>query len=205
MRIGRSLFKSSFLKNKKNYHGFLFHLWNLHQILNILKKKKIPIANVFPKLAIVQCLVTPLTIQRRLKTLFDSQHVKRFQTLVKPSWEHFYQIFSSLWGEIIWKTSPWFKFGIIGLFANTWTAHYKYPVPDCGNLLFPIQIQLSEKQKSFSLLFIPLMESPPNFEHFEKKEDPHSKCISEISDRPMLGHATNYSAPSQNIVRQSTC
>ena len=33
-------------------------------------------------------------------------------------------------------------FEIIGLFDNTWTADYKYPVLDCENLLFPIQIQL---------------------------------------------------------------
>ena len=170
MRIFGSLFKSSYLKNKKDSISFLFHLWNLHQILNIFKKKKIVIANVFPKLTTVEESVMPLTFQRCLKTSFDSQHVKRFQTLLKSSWEHFYQISSSLWGEIIWKTSPWFKFGIIGLFANTWTAHYKYPVPDCGNLLFPIQIQLSEKQKSFSLFFIPFMESPSNFEHFQKKK-----------------------------------
>ena len=42
-------------------------------------------ANAFPKLATVQGLVTPLTIQRRVKTSFDSQHGKRFQTLVKSS------------------------------------------------------------------------------------------------------------------------
>ena len=143
VRICRSLFKSSNLKNKKLFLGFLFHLWNLHQILKIFKKKKILIANVFPKLATVQGLVTPLTIQRRLKTSFDSQHVKRFQTLVKSSWEHFYHIFSSLWGEMTWKISTWLKFVIIGFFANTWTADYKYQVPDCENLPFPIQIQLS--------------------------------------------------------------
>ena len=114
MRICRSLFKSSYLKNKKYFPGLLFHLWNLHQTLNILKKKYLLIANVFPKLAKVQCLFTPLTIQRRLKTSFDSQHVKRFQTLVKSSWEHFYHIFSTLWGEIIWKLSPRLKFEIIG-------------------------------------------------------------------------------------------
>ena len=143
VRICRSLFISSNLKNKKHFLSFLFHLWNLNQILNIFKKKKILIANVFPKLATVQGLVTPLTIQRRLKTSFDSQHVKRFQTLVKSSWEHFYHIFSSLWGEMIWKISTCPKFDIIGFFANTWTADYKYPVPDCENLPFPIQIQLS--------------------------------------------------------------
>ena len=118
VRICRSLFKSSSLKKKKDFLTFLFHSWNLHQISNTFIKKKIVIANVFPKLATVQGLATPLTIQRRLKTSFDSQHVKRFQTLVKSSWEHFYHIFSSLWGEIIWKISPWFKFEIIGFFLT---------------------------------------------------------------------------------------
>ena len=140
VRICRSLFKSSSLKNKKHFHRFLFHF--LPQISNIFEKKKNLIGNVFPKLATVQVLVTPLTIQRRLKTSFDSQHVKRFQTLVKSSWERFYHIFSSLWGEIIWKISPWLKFGIIGLFVNTWTADYQYPVKDCENLPFPVPIQL---------------------------------------------------------------
>ena len=99
--------------------------------------------NVYPKLATVQGLVTPLTIQCRLKTSFDSQHVKRFQTLVKSSWEHFYLIFPSLWAEMISKICPWMKFEIIGLFVNTWTTDYKYPVLDCEKLLFPIQIQFS--------------------------------------------------------------
>ena len=143
VRICYSLFTSSYLKNKNHFLGFLFHLWNLHQFSHIFEKKKIVIAHVFPKLATVQGLVTPLTIQRSLKASFDSQHVKRFQTLVKSPWEHFYHISSSLWGEIIWKTSPWLKFGIIWLFVNTRIADYKYPVPDCEKLSFPIQIQLS--------------------------------------------------------------
>ena len=107
------------------------------------KEGKIVIGNVFPKLAIVQGLVTPLTIQRRLKTSFDSQHVKYFQTLGKSSWEHFYYIFSSLWAEMISKIYPWMKFQIIGLFVNRWTADCKYPVPDCENLRFSIKMQLS--------------------------------------------------------------
>ena len=93
VRICRSLFKASSLKKKKHFLEFLFHLWNIHQISNIFQKKKIVIANVFPKLATVQALVTPLTIQRRLKISFDSQQVKRLQTQVKSSWEHFYHIF----------------------------------------------------------------------------------------------------------------
>ena len=58
------------------------------------QKNKIVIANVFPKLTTVQGLVTPLTIQPRVKTSFESQHVKLSQILVKSSLEHFYHIFS---------------------------------------------------------------------------------------------------------------
>ena len=143
VRICFSLFKSSYPKNNKYFVSFLFNLWNFHQILNIFKNKKIVISNVFPKLTTVQILIISLTIQRRLKTSFNSKHVKRFQTLEKPSWEHFYQIFSSLWGEMICKMSPWLKFQIIGLFVKTSTTEYKYTVPDCENLAFPIQFQLS--------------------------------------------------------------
>ena len=50
-------------------------------MLYIFLKKKILIAIVFPKLSTILGLVTPLIVQRRLKTSFDSQHVKRFQTL----------------------------------------------------------------------------------------------------------------------------
>ena len=170
MRICRSPIKSTYLKNKNHFLSFLLHLWNLHQILNIFRKNKIVIGNVFPKLTTVQGLVTPLTIQRPCKTSFNSQHVKPVQTLVKASWELFYHIFPSLWGQIIWKLSPWLKFEIIALFVNTWTSDYKCPVTDCENLPFPIQIQLSSKQKTFSPFFIPLMESPSNFEHYQKKE-----------------------------------
>ena len=89
-------------------YGISINIWT------ISKKRNIVIANVFLKLATVQGFVTSLTIQRRLKTSFDSQHVKRYQTLVKSSWEHFDHIFSSLWAEIIWKISPWIKFEFIG-------------------------------------------------------------------------------------------
>ena len=143
VRIWCSPFKSTYLKKKKNFLSFLFHFWNLHHILNIFKNKKIVIANVFPKLATVRSLVTPLTIQHRLKTSFDSQHVKRFQTLVESSWKYFDHIFSSLLGELVWKISPWLKFEIIVFFGYTWTPDYNYPVSDCENLPSPIQIQLT--------------------------------------------------------------
>ena len=44
---------------------------------------------------------------------------------------------------MISKISPLLKLEIIGVFVNTLTFDYKYPVPDFENLSFPIQIQLS--------------------------------------------------------------
>ena len=60
---------------------FLFHLWHLHQYLNILKKKMMVIANVFLRLPTVKDLVRPLSEKRRFRTSFDSQHVKVTQNL----------------------------------------------------------------------------------------------------------------------------
>ena len=39
---------------------------------------------------------------------------------------------------------------ILEVFIDTLTAYGKYPVQDCENLPLPIQMQLSEKPKSFS-------------------------------------------------------
>ena len=58
----------------------------------------------------------------------------------------------------------------LAVFANTLTADGKYPVQDCENLQLPIQMQLSEKPKSFSEFFFPFLESRSNFKHFEKKD-----------------------------------
>ena len=39
---------------------------------------------------------------------------------------------------------------ILGVFLNTLTADGKYRVQDCGNMTLPIQMQLPEKEKTFS-------------------------------------------------------
>ena len=58
----------------------------------------------------------------------------------------------------------------------------KYPALNRDNLTIPIQMQMSQKQKKFSSFFAEVLKSKFNFEHFEKKDDPHSFCISEITD-----------------------
>ena len=76
VRVNHSQFKCNYLKNKTLCISFWFHFWNLHQVLNISKKKMIVIANVFSKLQTVKDLVRPLSKRRRFRTPLDSQHVK---------------------------------------------------------------------------------------------------------------------------------
>ena len=76
---------------------------------------------------------------KKRRTSFDSQHIKGPQTLVKFAWEDFYGIYPSLWGETTSKISPLLNFETAGVFVSTFSADYKYPVPDYEYLPCPIQ------------------------------------------------------------------
>ena len=71
---------------------------------------------------------------------------------------------------------------ILGLLVNTLAADKRYPVLNRDNLTRPIQMKLSLKHKTFSQSFATFLRSRLNFERFEKKDDPYSFCISEITD-----------------------
>ena len=105
--------------------------------------------NLFRKFQNVKALVKPLTKKCCFRRSFDSHHVQWSQTLVKSSWEHFYHIFPSLWGQIIWKMLLLLKFEMIGVFVNTWAADFKYPVPDCENLQFSFKCNYLKNKKLF--------------------------------------------------------
>ena len=57
----------------------------------------------------------------------------------------------------------------------------KYPVPNRENLMVPIEIQLPQKWKVFFHFFSAFLKSTLNFEYFEKKDDLHRFCVSEIT------------------------
>ena len=63
---------------------------------------------------------------------------------------------------------------ILRLFANTLTVNDKHYLLNRENLPQPIQMQLSEKQKTFSEFFFAFLKSILNFKHLPKKDDPHS-------------------------------
>ena len=173
-RISNSQFKCNYLKNEKLFLNFLVHFWNLHQILNILKKKVMVIANVFPNFETVENFVTPLYKKWNFGSRLESWHVKVSWILAKSSWEHFYHFSSSFWGKFVWKISLLVLGEIKGAFVNTLAADGKYLVQYCKNLQSPIQLQLSEKRKTFPEFFVPFLESTSNFQHFENKDAAHS-------------------------------
>ena len=92
-RIWHSQFKWNSLNNEKLFLNFVFHFCNLNQILNLLNKRTIVIANVFPKLHTVKILVRPLSKKRHFRARFDIQHVKATKILAKSPWEHFSMFF----------------------------------------------------------------------------------------------------------------
>ena len=73
------------------------------------------------------------------------------------------------------------------MFVNTLTADDKYSLLNRDNLRQPIRTPLSEKHKPFSPFFLAFSKSTLNFEHFQKKDDPRSLFISEITDSEKRG------------------
>ena len=67
------------------------------------------------------------------------------------------------------------------LLVKTLTDDEKYSLLYRENLTQPIQILLYQKRKAFSQFFSAFLKSTLNFKHFQKKDDPHSRCLSQVT------------------------
>ena len=79
-------------QKQKAFSDFFLRFQNLHEILNICKKKMTLIADLFAKLRIPKNLVRYMSKKSRFKGLFDRQHGKRVQTLLRSEPQHRYHI-----------------------------------------------------------------------------------------------------------------
>ena len=104
----------------------------------------------------------------------DKQHGKRSRALLKSASQHFYHIHWSLTRKLSWKNSLLLTCQILVLLVNTLDVDERYPVLNRDNLTIPIQMQLSQKKKTFSQFFAAFLKSRLNFEHFEKNNVSHS-------------------------------
>ena len=112
----------------------------------------------------------------RFRGCFDKQYGKRAQALLKSASQHLYHIHRSLPRKLSWKKSLLLTCQILGLLVNTLAADEKYPLLKRDNLMTPIQMHLSQKQKTFSQFYAPFLKTRLNFEHFDKNDDLHRFC-----------------------------
>ena len=64
----------------------------LNEILNILKKKMNFIADILTKIRIPKNVVRQMSEKSCFRRLYNKQHGKRSQTVLKYERQHFYQI-----------------------------------------------------------------------------------------------------------------
>ena len=84
--------------------------------------------------------------------------------------------------QLHWRKCLLLVSKVLKLFLTALTDPDKYSVRNRDNLQQPLKIQLSEKQETFSEFYFAFLDSTLNFEHFPKKEQPHSWFISEFKD-----------------------
>ena len=73
------------------------------------------------------------------------------------------------------------------MFVNTLTADDQYSLLNRDNLTQQIRTILSRKPQAFSQFFLAFSKSTLNFEHLQKKDDLHSRFISEITHSEKRG------------------
>ena len=76
---------------------------------------------------------------------------------------------------------------IVRLSFNALTADNKHYLLNRDNLKQPIQMQLSQKQKTFADFFYAFLKSILNFTHFAKKDGLYNWCLSGIKGSEKRG------------------
>ena len=169
-------------QKQKTFSHFFLHFWNLVQIWNIFKKNMTLMASVFSKLRTPKNMVRYMPKKSHFRTSVEKQHIKCPQILLKFEGQLLYHIFWSLENQLSCKKALLVICKISKLFPNILTADRKYSLLERDSLTQQIQMQLFQKQKTFSQLFSSFLKSRLNLEHLQTKDDTHSWCISAITD-----------------------
>ena len=147
-----SQFFAEFLKSRLNFGHFDRkgnpHIFCICKITNS--------ENMVRKMSKKSCLRGP----------FAKQHGKCDQALLKTASQYFYHIHRSLPRKLSSKTSLLLTWQILGLLVNTLATDEKDPVLNRENLTMSIQMQLPQKQKSFSQFFRAFLKYLRNYQIF---------------------------------------
>ena len=121
-------------------------------------------------------------MSKKSRGCLDKLYGKCSQALLKAALQHLYHIHRSLPRKFSWKRCLLLKCKILGLLAHTLGTEEKYSVVNKENLTIPIQMQLSQKQKTFCDFFAAFFKSILNSKHLELKDDFLRFCIFEVTD-----------------------
>ena len=117
-----------------------------------------------------------------LRGCFDKQYGLRAKTLLKSPSQHLFRIHWSLVRKLSSRKSLLLTCQILGPPVNTLAADERYPVLNRDDLSVGSQIQLSQKQKTFSQFFAAFLKFSLNFQYFQKNEYPYRFSIFEVTD-----------------------
>ena len=123
----------------------------------------------------------------RFRPPFDKDYGKRVQALCKSASQNIYHIHRSLPRKLSRENSLFETCKILGLLIHTLAADEKYLFLHRNNLTIPIQMQLSQKQKTFSQFFAAFFKCRLNIKNFEWKYDPHRFCVFEVTASENIG------------------
>ena len=87
-----------------------------------------------------------------------------------------------------WTKSAFVRSEILTLFFNTLTTDDMYSRRNMPNFTQQLEALLSQKQKTFSGLFLAFLKYALNFEDFEKKDEYPSLVISKVIDSERGGY-----------------
>ena len=136
--------------------------------MNIFQKKMTFIADVFLKLRTQKNLARSMSKKSGFKGSFKKQHGKCAQTLLKCQGQLLDDIYWSLFRQLSYKKSLLLICKFSRLFINTLCVDGKYSLFNRDNLTEPMQMQVSQKQETFSQFFVAFLKSSLNLEHFRK-------------------------------------
>ena len=149
--------------------------------MNVLKQKMILIASVFtklrtPKTWLDKCLKSPVSVNPSILKMVNVP--RHYWNLHHSTFIIFIDHCQIKWvGKCLL-----FPCQILGLLVKTLAANEKYRVLYRDNLMIPIQMQLSQKQKTFPQFFTAVFKSRLNSKYFETKNEPHRCCVSKTFD-----------------------
>ena len=147
--------------------------------MNIFKKNITLIAYLFLRLRSAKNVVRYMCKKFPSRIPLQKEHAKPVSALFESARQHLYHINWSMGRQLNCKKSLLVICKIWRLFVNILSPVEKYSLPNREYLTQPIQIKFSQKQKFFPGFFSPFSKSKLNFEHFQKKDDPHSLFISD--------------------------